>query len=86
MPMFAVKSAKIANWKFLKDDDKMARFNIEADDGSRVDGVIFKDAAKAYEAVCEGRVDLLGSIEINSWRDERKVQVIAREILPAGTI
>lgn len=85
-PMFAVKAANIRNWRFLKDDDKMARFNIETDDGLRVDGVIFKEAAKAYEAVCEGRVDLIGSIEINSWRDERKVQVIAREILPAGTI
>ena len=41
--------------------------------------------AEAYEAVNEGRVDIYCNIEINTWRDVRKVQVIAREILPAGT-
>lgn len=86
MPLFAIKNTSLGGWRFLKDDEKMARFIIESDDGSRVDGVIFKEAAKAYEAVCSGRVDLIGSIEINSWRNERKVQVIAREILPAGTV
>ena len=62
----------------------MARFSILTDDGRSIDSVIFRDAAEAYEAVTGGRVDIYCNIEINTWRDVRKAQVIAREILPAG--
>ena len=64
----------------------MARFSVVTGEGRSVDAVIFRNAAGAYEAVTEGRVDILCNIEINNWRDIRKAQVIAREIVPAGTI
>ncbi len=85
MPVFVIRNAEVRGWRFLKDDDKMARFSIETSDGRSVDSVIFRNAAEAYEAVNEGRVDIYCNIEINTWRDVRKAQVIARAILPAGT-
>ena len=86
VPTFLIRDAVISGWRFLKDDDKMARFCINAGNGRRIDAVIFRDAAEAYGRIISGSVDILCNIEINTWRDERKAQVIAREILPAGTV
>ena len=85
VPVFVIRNAEVRGWRFLKDDDKMARFSLITEDGRSIDSVIFRNAAEAYEAVNEGRVDIYCNIEINTWRDVRKAQVIAREILPAGT-
>lgn len=86
VPVFVIRNAEVSGWRFLKDDDKMARFSLVTSDGRTVDAVIFRNAASAYEAVTSGRVDIFCSIEINTWRDVRKAQVIAKEILPAGTV
>jgi len=85
VPVFVIRNAVVKGWRFLKDDDKMARFTLVTGDGRSIDSVIFRNAAEAYEAVNEGDVDIYCNIEINTWRDVRKAQVIAREILPAGT-
>ncbi len=85
VPVFLIRNAEVRGWRFLKDDDKMARFSLVTADGRNIDAVIFRNASEAYEAVTEGRVDIYCNIEINTWRDVRKAQVIAREILPAGT-
>jgi len=85
VPVFLIRNAEVSGWRFLKDDDKMARFSLVTGDGRRIDSVIFRNAAEAYEAVTAGRVDIFCNIEINTWRDVRKAQVIAREIVPAGT-
>ena len=85
VPVFVIRNAEVRGWRFLKDDDKMARFSLITADGRGIDAVIFRNAAEAYEAVTEGKVDIYCNIEINTWRDVRKAQVIAREILPAGT-
>ena len=85
VPVFVIRNAEVRGWRFLKDDDKMARFLLVTAEGRSIDSVIFRNAAEAYEAVTEGRVDIYCNIEINTWRDVRKAQVIAREILPAGT-
>ncbi len=85
VPVFVIRSAEVKGWRFLKDDDKMAKFSLVTSDGRFIDAVIFRNAAEAYEAVTEGRVDIYCNIEVNTWRDVRKAQVIAREILPAGT-
>lgn len=84
VPVFVIRNAEISSWRFLKDDDKMARFSLVTSDGRSVDSVIFRNAASAYEAVTSGRVDIYCNIDINSWRNVRKAQVIAREIVPAG--
>ncbi len=86
VPVFVIRNAEVRGWRFLKDDDKMARFSLVTHDGRYIDSVIFRNAAEAYEAVTEGRVDIFCNIEINTWRDVRKAQVIAKEIVPAGTV
>lgn len=85
VPVFVIRNAQVSGWRFLKDDDKMARFSLVTSDGRYIDSVIFRNAAEAYEAVTSGKVDVFCNIEINNWRDVRKAQVIAREIVPAGT-
>ena len=85
VPTFLIESAEVTNWKFLKNDDKMARFSIRTEDGGLADAILFSGAAEAYDAVCAGPVDILGSVDINVWRDEEKVQFIARSILPEKT-
>lgn len=84
VPVFVIRNAEVRGWRFLKDDDKMARFSLVTSDGRSIDSVIFRNAAEAYEAVTGGMVDIYCNIEINTWRDVRKAQVIAKEILPAG--
>lgn len=85
VPVFVIRNAEVKGWRFLKDDDKMAKFSLVTSDGRYIDAVIFRNAAEAYEAVTEGRVDIYCNIEVNTWRDVRKAQVIARKVLPAGT-
>ena len=86
VPVFLIRNAVISGWRFLKDDDKMARFSLITKDNRRVDAVMFRDAAEAYRMINEGSVDILCNIEINTWRDERKAQAVVKEVLPAGTI
>lgn len=86
VPTFLIESAEVSNWKYLKNDNKMARFSINSEDGSKADAIIFSGASEAYNAVCAGRVDILGSVDINNWRDEEKVQFIARHIMPEKSV
>ncbi len=82
VPVFVIRAPEISGWKYLKNEEKMAKFAIKTSDGRFIDCVLFHDAAEAYERVCSGPVDIYGSIEINTWRDERKAQIIVRHILP----
>ena len=87
VPIFALRDVSVSGWRFLKNDDKMAKFQVSSDGAPGIDCLLFHDAASAYDEVMQhGRVDVLGNIEINTWRDEEKVQIIARYILPAGTL
>lgn len=86
IPVFLIRNAAVSGWRFLKDDDKMARFSIVTKDKRRVDAVMFRNAAEAYRHINDGDVDILCNIEINTWRDERKAQAVVREVLPAGTV
>ena len=51
----------------------------------KVDAVVI--AGDVYDSISsDGRADILGTAEINTWRDDRRVQIIARHVLKAGTI
>ena len=84
VPVFVIKSPEISEWRFLKNGDKMAKFSIRANDGRNIGCVMFHDAAKAYDEVCSGPVDIYGNVEINTWREARKPQIIVKHVLPAG--
>ena len=86
MPMFLVRNAVITGWRFLRNEEKMAKFAIRREDGVYIDAVIFNGAGDAYEEVSRGPVDVIGSIEKNVWRDEAKVQLVVRHILPGGSV
>lgn len=86
VPTFLIRNAVPEYWKYLKNDDKMARFALKTEDGRYIDSVIFSGAAAAHDLIEAGPVDILGSVELNIWRDECRVQFIARQILPGGTL
>lgn len=87
VPVFAIKNAEISGWRFLRNENKMARFTVSSDGCSGVDCLLFHDAGEVYDSIsADGRADILGTAEINNWRDEEKVQIIARYVLPAGTL
>jgi len=86
MPMFLVRNAEVGGWHFLKNEEKMAKFGIKTSDGRYIDSVIFRGAGDAYEEVLRGPVDIIGSIEKNVWRDEARVQLVARYIVPGGSL
>ena len=87
VPVFAVRNAEISGWRFLKNENRMARFTISTDGMNGVECLLFHDAGDVYDEISgSGRADILGTVEINTWRDERRVQIIARQVLPAGTL
>jgi single-stranded-DNA-specific exonuclease len=87
VPVFAIKNARISDWRFLRSENKMAKFMISSDDGPEVECLLFRDAGEVYDKISScGRADILGTAEINNWRDERRVQVIAKYVLEAGTL
>ena len=97
MPVFAVRNAEIRNWRYLKGENRMAKFSIATEGESSVECMLFHDAAEVYESIASGtdragnyngafRADVLGTVEINRWRDETHVQMIAKYVLPAGTL
>ena len=96
LPTFAVRDAEVSGWKYLRGEDRMARFSICSDGEHAVDCVLFHDAAEAFADITQHgrgpepgygcRADILGTIEINRWRDEERVQMIAKYVLPAGTL
>ena len=86
VPTFLIRNAVPKNWKYIKNDGKMARFALKTEDGRYIDSVIFSGASDAHALIETGPVDILGSIELNVWRDESKVQFIARQVLPGGSL
>ena len=83
IPVFLIRNAEISDWRFLRDDDKMAKFTLRTEGCKKIDAVMFRDAAKAYESAANGNVDVFCNIEINTWRDDTKVQAIVRDVIPA---
>ena len=97
LPVFAVRDAEVRGWRYLKGENKMARFNIATEGERSVECLLFHDAAEVLDSIAPGnggafdrdavcRADVLGTIEINRWRDETHVQMIAKYVLPAGTL
>ncbi|MBQ0018385.1 MAG: single-stranded-DNA-specific exonuclease RecJ [Clostridiales bacterium] len=76
IPTFLLKDVNVDGWRFLK-NDKYAKFNIRTEGDRRIECMLFHDADKYYEMADSGRpVDILGSIEINRWRDSCRLQII----------
>lgn len=85
VPLFCMKAVRPVGWRYLKNDKRYAKFSVRSEDGRNIECLLFKDADK-YEALVAGDelVDVIGTIEINNWRDNRKAQMIVRWVLPEG--
>ena len=87
VPVFAIRDVEVSGWRFLRNENKMAKFMISSGNGPGVECLLFHDAGDVYDSISsDGRADILGTAEINTWRDDRRVQIIARHVLKAGTI
>lgn len=86
VPAFLIHDARVDNWRFLKDDNKYAKFRFADSEDRWIDCLIFHDAAKAHEATMRGEVDIIGRVEINKWQGKERVQVIADYVLPSGSV
>lgn len=87
LPVVLIKNAKVSGWRYLKGDNKYAKFKVVSEDGRGFDCLLFRDAQKAYEMIESGEgVDILGNIEINRWRDSETPQMIVQNVLLTGEI
>ncbi|MBQ6583434.1 MAG: hypothetical protein IJH77_06390, partial [Mogibacterium sp.] len=80
-PVIRFSSVEIRDW-FC--DVKYARFTLPAGN-TRLDCRLFRDLGKYSALVQEGgRFDVYGTLEINTWRNSSKVQMLVRRMVPAG--
>lgn len=83
IPVFLIRDVRINNWRYLKNDTRYAKFQIQTDDGRWIDCLLFHDAEKVHElAERDENVDLLANIEINTWKDTSRVQLVIEHVLP----
>lgn len=83
-PVFRLSSVSVYDWKFLKNDTKFAKFRV----GRGIDGIdclLFHDALE-YQNMIDNcmAVDIYGTIDVNTWRNISKAQIMVKDIRPAG--
>lgn len=85
--VFAFKGVRPEGWRFLKNGTKYAKFRVTTGNGQMIDCLLFHDAAELNE-LCEKEdvVDVFGNLEINTWNNTRKTQMLVKGILPTGRI
>lgn len=87
VPVFLIRDVKIVNWRYLKNDTRYAKFIIATPSDRWIDCLLFHDAEEVYDLYQSGaKLDIMGSVEINRWRDTRKVQIIVDWVLPSGEV
>lgn len=87
MPVFLIRGVQINNWRYLKNDNRYAKFQISNSEGKLIDCLLFHDAEKLHALAEAGEpVDVLANVEINNWRDTSRVQLVVSYVLPVGTL
>lgn len=82
-PVFKFSGVEVYDWRFLKNDTKFAKFRI-GDVFSSIDSVVFHDAQMYYDIIENyGRVDVYASVEINTWKNTSRAQLMVKDIRPA---
>ena len=77
-PKFRITYVMPENWHFLKNDTKYARFQI-----GDLDCVLFHDAKRYFDMMQNHEfLDVYGTLDINTWRDTRKVQLMVTQMAP----
>ncbi len=85
IPLFRLEGVRPVGFRYLKNERKYAKFQIEAEGGRMIDCMVFRDAEAVESVLIKNQlVDVVGTIEINNWRDNRKAQMIVKWVLPKG--
>lgn len=84
LPLFCIKAVRPEAWRYLKNDKRYAKFHINDETGREIECIIFREAERFEEIVERGElVDVVGNIEINTWRDVSRVQMVVKWVLPS---
>ena len=80
-PRFLVRGMQIRWPNYMGDSDRHVRFKAEKK-GMRIPCVLFQKAQDYADQIeSERPVDLIGTVEVNTWNDRKEVQMIVKEIL-----
>ena len=86
-PVFLIRGVQMNNWRYLKNDNRYAKFQISNSEGKLIDCLLFHDAEKLHALAEAGEpVDVLANVEINNWRDTSRAQLVVSYVLPVGTL
>lgn len=82
-PVFKLSGVMVYDWRFLKNDTKYAKFRVGSG-MSGIDCLVFHDALE-YQMLIDncGSVDIYGTIDINTWKNVSKAQLMVRDIRAA---
>ena len=85
-PVFCFRNITPENW-YMKNDGSYAKFTISTENDKKVGCILFHDVFAFYDIyIAEHKVDIIGSIEINCWRNKKSVQINVESIAPCGII
>ena len=81
-PVFIIKNVVIAQPKFMGSDNTHVRFTAASGEGGRCECVLFKRAQELKDVLLGSRpVDLIGTVERQSWNGRERVQFIVEELV-----
>ncbi len=81
-PVFVIRDIVISQPRFMGADSTHVRFSAISEIGGRCECVLFKRAQELKELLLGGQpVELIGSVERQSWNGRERVQFIVEEII-----
>ena len=84
-PVFCMQAVKLSNRQKMGKEGNHARFFAHAQDGSNAECVFFSKAIQHEELInSDKKLDLYGTLQLNIWNGNKKVQFVVDRIEPHG--
>lgn len=81
-PVFIMKNVDISQVKFMGAESTHVRFLASSGTMGKAECVLFQKAQEKREIICGGEpVDVIGTLELQTWNGREKVQFIVEEIM-----
>lgn len=81
-PVFIMRNVDISQVKFMGADSTHVRFMVSSGTMEKAECVLFQKAQEKREIICGGEpVDVIGTLELQTWNGREKVQFIIEEIM-----
>ena len=81
-PVFIMRNVDISQVKFMGADSTHVRFMVSSGTVEKAECVLFQKAQEKREIICGGEpVDVIGTLELQTWNGREKVQFIVEEIM-----